>query len=140
MSTWMYQINQKWWPPERYRLEIWEDERWAWRVGRVVSKGEQLRPGDTVVFFYAPAGGADAGFYGWAVCLEWLDQEKTLFFRPVAPSNQLKMFPWWDENARKIADEIRGSVKRGTMWLVPERIVSILRHGITGWSKSVGAT
>jgi hypothetical protein len=28
MGTWMYQINPKYWPPERYRLEIWEGERW----------------------------------------------------------------------------------------------------------------
>lgn len=33
MATWLYQINQKEWPPERYRVEIWEGERWRWPFG-----------------------------------------------------------------------------------------------------------
>jgi len=27
MSMWLYQINQQWWAPQRYRVEIWERER-----------------------------------------------------------------------------------------------------------------
>jgi|GEM_PF-3554690 hypothetical protein len=26
MATWLYQINQQEWPPEKYRMDIWEGE------------------------------------------------------------------------------------------------------------------
>src|SRR5437879_9545986 len=70
MSMWLYQMDQKKWPPNSYRLDIWENERWSWPVGRKASTGSP-RPGDTVVFFYAPTGGIEPGFYGWAVALDW---------------------------------------------------------------------
>jgi len=40
MSTWFYQLNQQLWSPERYRLEIWENERWSWGVGENASTEE----------------------------------------------------------------------------------------------------
>jgi hypothetical protein len=36
MSMWMYQMNQKLWEPQRYRVEIGETERWSWSVGHKV--------------------------------------------------------------------------------------------------------
>lgn len=95
--------------------------------------------GDIVVFFYAPAGGADAGFYGWAVILEWLES-KEIHFRPVCPSDLLKMCPWWDEHASDLVDKIRGKVKQGTMWRVPEELVAELRRGILTWCGSAQAS
>jgi hypothetical protein len=133
MSTWLYQLDQKSWKPQRYRLEIWENERWSWPVGRKTGASELLSPGDTVVFFYAPSGGIDPGFYGWAVVLEWLKEESFLYFKPVAPSNHLKMCPWWDKQAKRLAESIRGPVKQGTLWHVPEDLVPELRSGITSW-------
>lgn len=132
MATWLYQINQQLWRPERYRLEIWENERWFWPVGRTTGGGEPTA-GDSVVFFYAPSGGTDAGFYGWAVVLEWLDEQKAFYFRPVSPSDRLKMCPWWDKQASNLADRIRGKVKQGTLWRVPEKLVTDLRRGINVW-------
>jgi len=138
MATWLYQINQQQWPPERYRLEIWEGERWRWPVGNIRRGAEDAdpRPGDTVVFFYAPTGGVDPGFYGWAVVLEWLEQEKEIYFRPVSPSDWLKMDPWWDEEASSLANEIRGRMKQGTMWRVDDSLVPELRDGIAAWLQS----
>jgi hypothetical protein len=133
MSTWLYQLNQKSWSPERYRLEIWENERWSWNVGREVGASKLLSPGDTVVFFYAPSGGIYPGFYGWAVVLEWFKEERLLYFRPVAPSNHLKMCPWCDTQALELADSIRGTFKRGTLWHIPNDLVPELRSGITSW-------
>ncbi len=132
MSTWLYQLNQEYWPPERYRLDIWEGERWSWGVG---SKAGAVRPvgGDTVVFFYAPSSGAEPGFYGWAVILEWMDEEREMVFRPTAPSDQLKMHPWWDVTARRLADEIRGRVKQKTLWRVPDKLAPELRGGVLRW-------
>jgi hypothetical protein len=48
MGYWFYQLSQQRWPPERFRIEVWEDERWSWTVGRAVLKGEEPKPGDSV--------------------------------------------------------------------------------------------
>jgi len=134
MSMWLYQMNQKMWHPRRYRLEIWEGEHWSWSVGhKVGATKEPPQQGDTVVFFYAQAGGHDPGFYGWAVITEWLSGEEQMYFRPVAPSDHLKMHPWWDAEADKLADKIRGSVKQGNLWRIDEEQANRLRQGITGW-------
>jgi len=130
MATWMYQLNQKNWPPRRFRLEIWEGERWVWPVGKRLVRDELPEPGDTVVFFYAPSGGNDPGFYGWAVVLEWLEDGSLLYFRAASPTDHLKMHPWWDNNAQKIADKIRGKMKQRTLWLISEDLVGPLREGI----------
>ncbi len=138
MSMWMYQINQRSWSPQRYRLEIWERERWAWPVGNMAGAGKMPEPGDTVVFFYAPSGGIDPGFYGWAVILEWLEGTDTqLYFRPVAPSDHLKMHPWWDSEAHLLADDIRGRMKQRTLWIISDDLATRLRRGITSWIAGV---
>jgi len=133
MSSWFYQINPKEWDPQRFRIEIWENERWSWPVGRAMSGREQPRPGDSMVFFYTPSGGTDPGFYGWAVILEWYEDNRTLYFRPATPTNHLKMHPWWNDEARKVADEVRGKMKQGTLWRVPDKLWERIRTGITTW-------
>jgi hypothetical protein len=133
MSTWLYQMSQTFWNPQRYRIEIWEGQTWQWDVGKVISHGNETAPGDIVVFFYAKSGGTEAGFYGWAVILEWLEQIKQVSFRPVAPSDHLKMDPWWNMEAEKLSDMIRGSVKQATMWHVKEDLAKDLRSGMTAW-------
>jgi hypothetical protein len=138
MAMWLYQLSQKRWSPERFRLEIWEHEKWNWPVG---DKPPPLRDapkaGDTVVFFYAPSGGRDAGFYGWAVVLEWFSESNApLYFRPVAPSDYLKMRPWWGDDASELADRIRGKVKQGTLWRIPESLAEKIRSGIANWVAS----
>jgi hypothetical protein len=98
---------------------------------------EPPRQGDTVVFFYAKAGGPDPGFYGWAVITEWLagggPGKDEMYFRPVAPSDHLKMRPWWDDEAEELADRIRGKVKRFNLWRVSEEDSLGLRRGIARW-------
>ena len=138
MATWLYQITEKRWSPERYRVEIWEGEKWAWGCGSTSSMGQSPAPGDTVVFFYAPTGGKDPGFYGWAVILEWLKEDNSLYFRPAAPSDNLKMHPWWNTDAQALADSIRGPMKQKTMWLVSAELVGPLRVGINSWLATGG--
>jgi hypothetical protein len=132
MSAWLYQMNQADWPPEVYRYEIREKERWRWpyrsKRGRAL-----LRTGDTLVFFYAPAGGRDPGFYGWAVVERWDEEERLVYFTPVAPSDHLKMDPWWSDDAKKIADEVRGRMAQATLFLIPEKKLAIIRRGIRSW-------
>ena len=96
MAMWLYQLSQNDWPPNNYRLEVWEGERWAWPVRRMTGGDDPPREGDRVVFFYAPSRGSEAGFYGWAIVLDWREEERSLYFRAVAPSDQLKMHPWWE--------------------------------------------
>ena len=136
MSMWLYQMSQTLWSPERYRLDIWEGERWSWPVGRRAGRIDPER-GDTVVFFYSATGGDDPGFYGWAVILDVREEGKAIYFRTVPPSDYLKMCPWWDESAQQIANEIRGKVRQGTLWPVPTKLRDQLRVGIRAW---VGAT
>lgn len=134
MSYWLYQLSQTDWPPEQYRLEIWENERWAWVVGRKQTK-EVPEPGDVVVFYYAESGGGDPGFYGWAVVTAWAHEQ--LYFTPVAPSNQLKMHPWWDDQADAVARAIRGKMPRATLWPISTAQVRELRKGFSSWINGV---
>src|SRR5687768_6437765 len=125
MAMWFYQLSTELWGPERYRLEIWEGERWNWPVGGRSGGGDLPEPGDTVVFFYAPSGALEPGFYGWAVVLEWYSvSSNPLYFRPTSPSDFLKMCPWWNEEAQEIADAIRGKMKQRTLWLVPPKLAT----------------
>lgn len=134
MSTWLYQISPKLWSPEQYRFEVWERQDWAWPVGQKVTRGKVPAAGDTVVFFFSPTGGVDPGVYGWAVILAWLnDSDRELRFRPVAPSDYLKMDPWWDNNVSAIANRIRGNVKQGTLWPIAITDAKQLRAGISSW-------
>lgn len=141
MGYWFYQISQEIWEPERFRIEIWENERWSWTVPTLRGGGEP-QPGDSVAFYYAKAHGADPGFYGWAVVLEYHkshDENKTLYFRPVAPTNHLKMHPWWNEEAQEIANEVRGAVAQGTVWRVSDEQWKRIRRGFTSWVSGYGA-
>ncbi len=101
-------------------------------MGRKASTGSP-KPGDRVVFFYAPSGGIEPGFYGWALVLDWHEDERGMYFRPVAPSDHLKMHPWWDAAAKEVADEVRGRVKQGTLWEVPDKLASDISVRITAW-------
>jgi hypothetical protein len=135
MAMWLYQMNQGQWSPNKYRLDIWEGERWVWPVGKKLSTGSPT-PGDRVVFFYALAGGIEPGFYGWAIILDWREDEedeRRMYFRPVAPSDHLKMHPWGDDAAARIANDIRGKVKMGTLWKVPDGLSTAISDGVTAW-------
>jgi len=132
MAMWLYQMDQRQWPPNSYRIDIWENERWSWPIGRRATSDRPVR-GDRIVFFYAPSGGAEPGFYGWAIVLDMHDDDRGMYFRPVTPSDYLKMHPWWDATAKALADKVRGKVKQGTLWPVPEDLAANISTGITAW-------
>ncbi|EIP98086.1 hypothetical protein OpiT1DRAFT_02536 [Opitutaceae bacterium TAV1] len=106
MSTWLYQLNAQDWSPETFRYEIWEGKPWHWRYGKKLAKALP-ETGDTIVFFYAPSGCDDPGFYGWAVLERCHAESQTLYFLPAAPTNHLKMDPWWNDDAKRLVDAIR---------------------------------
>jgi hypothetical protein len=149
MTVWLYQLTADRWPTERFRLDIWEDELWSWEVGNIADPRSEERlpqPGDIVVFFYAQKGLRPPdfygwGFYGWAVVTKYEPkgpsaETKRIHFRPVAPTNRLKMFPWKGPVARTLADEIRVPVKRGNMWPISAKLGERLYQGITLWTAS----
>jgi len=43
------------------------------------------------------------------------------------------MHPWSGPSALSLADEIRGPVKQGTLWRVPDELVPRLRKGLFDW-------
>jgi hypothetical protein len=147
MAMWFYQLSQKEWTPEAYRLVIWEGERWRWLLRAKDGKEKKIwsdaRPkqGDTIVFFFAEEQCHEPGFYGWAVILlDWSEEESEIHFRPVAPSDQLKMRPWWEGKdggeAKRIANEVRVPLKKGTLWPVTPQTLqkTSARESRAGWA------
>jgi hypothetical protein len=139
MATWLYQLTQKEWSPERYRFDIWENERWKWHLRH--DDGENMRilgderpePGDVVIFFFAAQDCDEPGFYGWAVVLNaWNEEARELYFRPVAPSDQLKMHPWGNEDGMKLSNEIRNP-SQGTLRKLSLSDAKRIRSGILAW-------
>lgn len=132
MSTWLYQLSQKHWPPEVFRYEIREGHRWGWDYGKKVGDSSPAL-GDTVVFFYSPSNGKNPGIYGWAV-IERCDEDRSMiYFIPTHPSDHLKMDPWWDDEAKEIVDAIRGKMPRPNLFQVPEELVARIRVGVKRW-------
>ncbi len=141
MSMWLYQLSESVWPPTSYRIDIWENERWSWPVGKKISAGETPKPGDTVVFFYAPSNCKEPGFYGWAIVLGWEDgktgEKDRLYFRAVTPSDRLKMHPWGTAQAMKLADDVRGNMTLATLWLIDHADTrAAINTGILSWTGS----
>jgi hypothetical protein len=131
---WLYQLNEELWSPGIFRYEVSETQRWSWSYGQ--KRGDTIPTvGDTVVFFYSPRGGSDPGIYGWAIVERCDTASKTLYFIPTAPTNWLKMDPWWDQEAKNICDEIRGAMKQATLFEIPEEAVPKIRRGIKKWLK-----
>jgi hypothetical protein len=132
---WLYQLTQGEWPVNSYRLDIWEGERWRWEVKKVVGTEHRPAPGDTICFYYAKTDSPAPGFCGWAVVLQWVEEQeiRRVYFRPVAPSDQLKMRPWWSEEARRVADAVRGPVPRGTLWPVSDQWAAAIGAGLANW-------
>ena len=129
MSTWLYQLNAQEWSPETFRYEIWEGKPWHWGYGRKQDKA-MPETGDTIVFFYAPSGCEDPGFYGWAVLERHNAGSQSLYFLPAAPTNHLKMDPWWSEDAKALADRIRGGMAQATLFRIKDAERNILRAAL----------
>jgi hypothetical protein len=135
---WLYQLNQEEHPPSAFRREIWETQRWHWNYGQKRPFDHPIEVGDTVVFFYGTSKGFEPGIYAWAVIDRYDADSKTLHFIPTAPSNHLKMDPWWDEEAEKLVNLIRGPMMAATLFLVPDAMIPRVRLGIKKWLAAVG--
>ena len=155
---WLYQLNQTTWPPEIFRRDIWEGQPWHFRCGQIRCGDNQIssrKPGaptrgDVVVFFYCATDGKDHGIYGWGVVDRIEENRSTdlkgnpefedrLYFIPSAPTNHLKMDPWWDGEGgevEKLARKIREPFLAASMYLVTEadnETERNIRNGIKKW-------
>jgi hypothetical protein len=136
MAMWLYQLSEDHWSRRDYRVDIWEGERWQWGINQIRPGDKAPESGDTVVFFYAKKECDEPGFYGWAVILRWIKEDggSTIYFRPVSPSDRLKMSPWGDPSAMTLADQVRGKMPRATLYLVDEELAVKIASGIKSWS------
>jgi hypothetical protein len=133
MSTWLYQLSAQDWSPETFRYEIWEGKPWHWSYGKLIDGTKAKKPpeiGDTLVFFYAPTKCDDPGFYGWAVLERHHAEDQSLYFIPAAPTNLLKMDPWWDGAAESLAKSIRGKMNQATLFRIKEADLKNLRAAL----------
>lgn len=138
MASWLYQMTQGDYEPEFYRADVWENEISTWLARRITRKAPQQGdpvPGDQIVFFYAKKGGKQAGIYGWAVITDWrrLDDATLIDFRPAAPSDQLKMYPWWDDAVEQLIKGVRKRIAQGTMFWIDDGTAAKLKAGILQW-------
>jgi hypothetical protein len=130
MTCWLYQMDAKLWPQERYRAEVWEANIITiWKVGKITPTGGIPHPGDIVVLFYVEANTADPGIYGWGI-VSWCDGIE-INFRPTSPSDYLKMNPAWNDEIKDIISQIRGKMSMGTMWEIDIKLVKDLRQKIS---------
>jgi hypothetical protein len=134
LATWLYQMTVEWYPQNDYRLEVWEGKHTTWNEQgkKRVPSEPHPEPGDSLLLFFAKDSCEKPGFHGWAVVSKWTDGER-MTLTPVAPSDQLKMHPWGDTIAMNLADEVRGSPRRATFWLVDPQIARKIEAGIMSW-------
>jgi hypothetical protein len=136
LAFWLFQLSEEEYPLRNYRLHVWENERWRFFARTMEGGQSPPEPGDLVVFFYAPTGADEPGFCGWGVVLQWIERapnDRELCFRPGAPNDFLKMHPWNDEGAIKLANEIRGRMTQRTLWPIEKEQAKKLRNGISTW-------
>lgn len=128
MSVWLYQMNQEYYSPSRYRLDIWEGRKWHWEYGNKYGDTEPTA-GDRIIFYYTPRKGDDPGIYGWAVIISAYTEEKQIYFIPIDPSDKLKMYPWYGSDINKIRP-----VNQGNLFLINDDVKLKLVRGIIRWA------
>ncbi len=141
MKTWLYQLNGDKWSPNLFRCAIWEGRQWQWNQNEIRPTTGIPTPGDVLLFFYTMGtrdtdGTKASGIYGWGVIdrCEKFDNETMLNFTATAPTNQLKVDPWWDDECEGITTEIRANQAMfATVFEIPEKLIPQIRRGIKRW-------
>src|SRR5687768_15527340 len=131
LTSWLYQMSARDWPPERYREEVWERQITQWPTGRVAGRSKP-REGDLIVTWYAKTGSEDPGLYGWGVIVRFVTEFDQIRWQPVFPSDFLKLTPIYDEAIGRVITGIRGRVSQGTMWSLNRGQLSDIRSRVQG--------
>jgi hypothetical protein len=134
MSTWLYQMSQddpEEWSANAQRAYVWEGKLCTYwqKNGSADFGGAEPEPGDRIVLLFAPGktrSPLDTGFCGWGVITKWWPRTPLkISFRVAPPSDRLKMRPWWDDDAKRLVDGIRGAMKQRTLWRVQDDAVAV---------------
>lgn len=129
MNSWLYQMSTQHWPEENYRTDVWEGEPVTFSVGRVNGAARDERPahGDRIFCWYAETVSRAPGLCGWGVVLSLRERrEVMLVWRPVFPSDLLKLRPLIDREVTSLVEVIRHGMPRGTLWLMPHSAAEAL--------------
>jgi hypothetical protein len=120
------------WPEARYRESIWEGDTVHWPVRK--ARG-QARPdaGDRLFCWYARTASAAPGVWGWGVVTNFCTDSEEVVWRPVSPSDRLKMDPIFDTVLDKRVASIRGKVAQGTLWPISETDADWLTTRVRSW-------
>ena len=134
------------WYPSTYRKEIEEDKVITWKVGKIFRSTPMfIKEGDVILFFFCRAGKQDEetgkkvepGIYGWgSVKIPPKDREQPqesyhlmdVLIQP--PSNFLKYNVLWDDEIKRILNEIRCNFYQATMWKINSKLLENIRNKI----------
>ena len=134
MTGWLYQMSVDYWDLEDYRLEVWEGQNVRWRVGQIDPNCKnEIEPGHIVYLFYVKSGNIEPGIYGWGIILNYNEEKGIIHYRPVFPSDYLKMNPIWNDDVSLLMDNIRGKFKQRTMWEIIDDDIQELNNIIHDW-------
>jgi len=133
MNAWLYQMNTKKWTPEEYQDEVAEGEEICWPTKKITNPGgEDLKPGDLVIFFFTRTSTKFSGLYGWAEITDVKRKKRgnRFSFQALPPSDILKRDPIHNDIIHKVQDRVRRKMFQGTMWPIATKDFNILKHQI----------
>ena len=81
------------------------------------------------------SGTQEPGIFGWGIILGFQEDRGYIVFRPVYPSDFLKIYPIWDPDISALLDSIRGPVKVGTIWEVSNADAEKIKQKVREWVK-----
>lgn len=112
---WLFQLSHDVYTQEAYRQEIWEGGLTGLWAQNKVRGDERPAAGDRIVCWCAKTVSPDPGLVGWGVIMQ--ADELDLRWRPLFPTDLLKMAPLFDADLVACVDRIRRGIPQGTMWL-----------------------
>ncbi len=131
MACWLYQINARNYSQERYRAEVWEGSvTQNWTLGESPNKPKDISLGDLIIFLFVKAGRRDPGIYGWGIVTFFDKELEEIHFRPVPPSDYLKMNPVPEDKVHGIVGTIQGGFAQKAMFKIEDKEFRALRQEI----------
>lgn len=110
-------MSAEYWTETQYRLQVWEEAAVVWPAGKIRAV-HRPQPGDRMFCWYAKTGSTAPGLCGWGVVLNYEEPINQISWRPVFPSDLLKMVPLINTGLVTRINSVRGKFKQATMWPV----------------------
>ena len=132
MTMWLYQVNPEFWSVEDYRYDSWEGEVNEWMHGNI-NGDEYPQRGDTLLVWFDKGAAEEPGLHGWGVVMDLDLLEKSILFRPVFPSDLMKMAPMTEKKIFEIIEGTKGEFPVGTMWPLSLEDEKTIREMVYDW-------